>query len=213
MSTLTAGVFLPCGPNVEPEPVFVEDYQNIQKLVGGHFDVVTTDCNMRDMMFVGYVNDEGLINGMEINYLATNLFKREIHGDVVVVWGLSPNGEYDGDNYDIPDELYETLVSGLTEGTAQAYNMAVGMSTVCMFAIDNDICTEEEVDRATVTIHQCAIMGDRKSEAFNNSRNFLLNMLDLVVTAVKDNDYEIEGLDYDDCHGLVKFCTEMKGHI
>ena len=210
MSTITVGLFLPSGVNVEPEPIFVEDYKSIQSAVGGNFDAITTNCGMEEMLFVGYVNDEFLINGMEMNYLATNLFKREIHGNCVVVWGLAQNGEYDGENYDIPEEFYEALVSGLTEGTAGAYNLAVSMATICDFAIQHNICDVDTLDRATFTMYDCSVNGDRSSERYNNAIATLKGMLDDVATFAEDNAEGIDELNADEMQEITRFCLQMK---
>lgn len=211
MSAITVGLFLPSGVNVEPQPIFVEDYKTIQSAVGGTFDAITTNCGMEDMLFVGYVNDEGLIIGMEMNYLATNLFKREIHGDCVVVWGLSEDGEYDGENHDIPEEVYGVLVNGLTEGTASAYNLAVSMAAVCDFAVSFNICDIDTIDRATATMHQCAIMGDRSSELYTNAMDTLKGMLNDVASFAEINAEGIGGFDKNDLQNLAGFCHHMKG--
>ncbi len=209
MSSITVGLFLPSGVNVEPEPIFVEDYKSIQSAVGGTFDAITTNCGMEEMLFVGYVNDEFLINGMEMNYLATNLFKREIHGNCVVVWGLSEDGEYDGDNHDIPEGVYGVLVDGLTEGTASAYNLAVSMATICDFAIQHNISDEETLDRATFTMYDCSTNGDRSSERYNNAMATLKGMLDDVATFAEDNAEGIGELNADEMQQIAGFCRHM----
>lgn len=71
----------------------------LQDAVGGLIDVVRAED------FVGYVNDEGLIWGLEPNLTASILFQRHLVGNIVLVGALSPNGVYDGENYDAPDHL------------------------------------------------------------------------------------------------------------
>lgn len=130
MSNIVEAILLPTGSNVAPEPVLIDDYKSIQRIVGGTFDCVRTDMGRDDVALVGYVHDEGLLLNMDYNYLATALFKREIRGDVVVVWGLSPNGHYDGDNHDMPKHINDFLRTDLLIHTATAYNMATTMSLV-----------------------------------------------------------------------------------
>jgi hypothetical protein len=53
------------------------------------FDVVVESMGRpEDTQFVGFVRDEFLFDGSEYNYLATALFKRDIHGGCVVLWGV-----------------------------------------------------------------------------------------------------------------------------
>lgn len=114
------------GENVVSEPCFVDDMDDIQRQVGGVFDVVTTTMGVDDgkCVVVGYINDEGLVNGLPLNFLATALFQREIHGDVVVVWGLNGSGKYDGSKYDLPTGMMDFLLHDLVTATAEIYNDA-----------------------------------------------------------------------------------------
>jgi hypothetical protein len=75
------------------------NYQAINDLVGGWFDAV------RGEDFVVYVHDEGLLIGLEPNVFATMLTGQVIVGDVVIVGALNENGEYDGENHDVPEEI------------------------------------------------------------------------------------------------------------
>lgn len=212
MSTLTSALLLPCGANVEPQPVLVEDYKTIQQLVGGNFDAVTTNCGgINNMLFVGYINDEGAVNGMEYNYLATNLFRREMYGDMVLVWGLNENHEYDGQNHDIPSEIYETLTETLTESTATAYNMSVGMASLCDFAIENGIISAEDMDR---------VLMDMYTESFSDSKSVKALVAKGVVRDVINDVQEFceQHKDYEDNEenmywALAQFCQIAKGAI
>ena len=145
MSTMVSAVFLPAGVDVEPQPMLVTDYTDLQNAVGGRFDVVSTNMNMDDVSIIGYVNDEGILLGMEMNYLATNLFQRELFGDCVVVWGLNEDGEYDGENHDIPSSVYEFLTKDLLLSTAHSYNMAAMMAYACQYAVEQGYATTQEV--------------------------------------------------------------------
>ena len=73
--------------------------QIIHNLVDGHFDVVRP--SNRDQHFVGYVNDEGLLTGMEPNTLASAIFGRFLCGPCVIVGTLNENGVEDGDSYNL----------------------------------------------------------------------------------------------------------------
>lgn len=60
------------------------------------------DC-VRGSDYVGYVNDTGLIDGLPLNYIASILFGRVICGDAILFGSFSPDGEYDGDEHDVPE--------------------------------------------------------------------------------------------------------------
>jgi hypothetical protein len=128
---IVEAILLPSGINTEPTSVLVDDYTSIQNLVGGNFDCVRTDLGKPDdVALVGYVNDMGLVINLELNYLASALFGREIRGDAVVTWGLSPNGYYDGDNHDMPDFISCFIKTDLLMQTATAYNLAATLDVV-----------------------------------------------------------------------------------
>ena len=77
----------------------------LQQHVGGYIDAV------RGEDIVGYVNDEGLLIGLDINAGASMLFGRLLVGNVVIVGGLNERGEYDGENHDTPSWLNELLLT------------------------------------------------------------------------------------------------------
>lgn len=68
----------------------------IHEIVGGWFDCV------RGEEIVGYVHDEGLLIGLPVNAVASMLFQRPLVGDCVVIGSLNEQGEYDGENHDVP---------------------------------------------------------------------------------------------------------------
>lgn len=71
----------------------------IRRLVGNWFDCV------RGEGFVGYVDDEGLLNGSEFNPIASIVFGRYLAGVTVVFGCVNPdNGEYDGEDYSITND-------------------------------------------------------------------------------------------------------------
>lgn len=212
MSTLTSALLLPSGANVEPQPILIEDYKSIQELVGGNFDAVTTNCGgINNMLFVGYINDEGAVNGMEYNYLATNLFRREMYGDMVLVWGLNENHEYDGRNHDIPSEIYETLTETLTESTATAYNMSVGMASLCDFAIENGIIQQDILEDALM---------DMYTESFTDSKSIKAVLARDIIRSVINDVQEFaeqhpdnDGTEENKYWALAEFCKIAKGAI
>ncbi len=96
------------------------NYQEINALVGGWFDAV------RGEDFVVYVHDEGLLIGLEPNVFATMLTGQVIVGDVVIVGALNENGEYDGENHDVP-EIVVNLAHNecLRVNTSESYRQRV----------------------------------------------------------------------------------------
>jgi hypothetical protein len=139
-----AGALLPTGINKEIEPVMVGEYTDIQTMVGGAFDCVTT--KVAGQIIVGYVHDEGLLIGLEQNWFASALFSRNLVGPCVIVAGESPSGEYDGENYDLPENFFQFLTTKFTEHVAETYNEATTATIVLQLAQHFGLATEEELD-------------------------------------------------------------------
>jgi Domain of unknown function (DUF3846) len=74
----------------------------INEVVGGWFDSVSEN----GLGIVGYINDEGLLIGLPMNAVASALFGRPLAGDCVVIGALNEQGEYDGENHDVPDFVW-----------------------------------------------------------------------------------------------------------
>lgn len=146
MSTITSGLLLPAGSHVTPEPILVQDYKSIQQIVGGPFDAVRTDMGHEKVALVGYVHDEGMLIPLEYNYIATALFKQNIFGDCVLVWGLDEDGIYDGDNHDIPEFMVEFLSEELMQHVAESYNISASIALILDYAVEFGVAEEDEVD-------------------------------------------------------------------
>jgi hypothetical protein len=146
---IKTAVLLPAGARVQPEEILVNDYKNIQDIVGGCFDCVRYDgegFNGEPVVLCGYVHDEGLLLGMETNYLASMLFGRMIVGPCVVTYALSPSGTYDGDDYEMPAELIGFLTNDLLVATATTYNQAALMAVASEQMVASGALTEEDVE-------------------------------------------------------------------
>ena len=146
---IKTAVLLPAGVRVNPQEVLVDDYKNIQDMVGGHFDCVRFNgqgVNGEPVALCGYVHDEGLLLGLETNYLASMLFGRMIVGPCLVTYALSPNGEYDGDDYDMPNDLLEYLTNDLLAATAMTYNQAGLMAFASEQMVAAGVLTEDDLD-------------------------------------------------------------------
>lgn len=161
---IKTAVLLPAGVQVNPEEVLIDDYQNIQAIVGGNFDCVRYNgegLNGEPVTLCGYVHDEGLLLGMETNYLASMLFGRMIVGPCVVTYALSPNGEYDGDDYEMPAELIGFLTTDLLVATATTYNQAALMAVATEQMVESGVLTQEDVDMMAAEMEACSL-GEQK---------------------------------------------------
>jgi hypothetical protein len=78
-------------------------HSEIHEMVGGWFDCVRSET------IIGYVHDTGLIDGLPINPIATALFGRILCGTCVVFGAMNENGEYDGDDHDVPTHDLELI--------------------------------------------------------------------------------------------------------
>lgn len=145
MGTMVSGALLPCGVGNTIEPAIVDGLDSLQQYVGGMIDAVSTELP-NGLIIVGYVNDEGLMLNMETNWFASALFDRQIVGNVVLVSGTSPEGEYDGENYDLPESFFMFLSTKFTEHVAQTYNECVAMTLGLNLAHRLGIISDDELD-------------------------------------------------------------------
>lgn len=96
-------------------PLFLDEdtaHIAINQVVGGWFDSVSE----QDFGLVGYINDEGLLIGLPMNAVASALFGRPLAGDCVVIGGLNEQGEYDGENHDVPDFVWSNEFAQIVQG-------------------------------------------------------------------------------------------------
>lgn len=182
-NNIVTAVLLPTGINVEPEEIFIEDFESIQRFVGGHFDCVRTDLGKTDWSLVGYVHDEGLILDFEPNFLATALFGQEIRGACVIVWGLSPNGFYDGDNYDMPTFALKFLKEQLLLKTAAVYNLSVMTEGVMKVLI------EEGYPKAKDLVWAMEIIDTTDKTNYNLASMILQEAMRWGVNHLEDEDF------------------------
>lgn len=144
MSAVT-GLLLNAGVGGTIEPVVIDKLETIQGYVGGIIDAVTQQVS-KDICAVGYVHDEGLILDLEMNWIASALFMREIRGPVVVVNGFNEACEYDGDNHDLPDVFVEYMQTTFLQKVAETYNESTIVSAMLQMAIDEGVAEEHEID-------------------------------------------------------------------
>jgi len=144
-------VLLPVGDDAEPMPVSVSGLESLQALVGGYIDATYAEYDTEQMplefdeyakcRIVGYLHDEGAINGMEMNKLATLMFRQPLFGPVVVVGDCDDNGE----NTELPDWFLQCVYSGALQQTvelldSQAHTLAVAVK----FAVEDGLLEHEE---------------------------------------------------------------------
>ena len=159
-SRTVSGALLPTGINRKIEPVLVDGVDSIQTYVGGMFDCVTQVMPDNTVM-VGYIHDEGMLLNLEMNWFASALFMRELHGPVVLVSGSSPSGEYDGENYDIPTHIYAWLISNFTEKVADTYNESVMVTALLNAGVELGVITVAEKNEMYDLIASATEGGDQ----------------------------------------------------
>lgn len=142
---LRSALYLPAGPFVEPQETLVGGIESIQDLTEGVFDAVRRE--VKNGVLVGYVNDNALFDEMPFNYLATAMFGQSLYGPCVLVWGTNPEGEYDGEDYDLPAWFVDFATTTFLQGVADAYNDATAMTVIFGIAIEHEVLTREENDR------------------------------------------------------------------
>lgn len=160
---MVQGALLTAGVGASVKPVKIDCLEDIQGLVGGNIDAVRVEV-ADNLMAVGYVHDEGLLLNMETNWLASALFQQEIRGDVVVVNGYSPYGEYDGENYDLPTGFIKYLSNEFTARVRDTYNESVAISLAMGFAISNGSLTTQEADDFMTMLHDYVENGGTDKE-------------------------------------------------
>jgi hypothetical protein len=153
MFGMTTGLVIYADPKKEPE-AFVFSSENslaeIQAKVGGYIDSVKTqainEADDTEMVLVGYVHDEGRILNMPLNPLASIVFNRELVGDVVLVNGTNPeNGDYDGENYDLPLDFINYIMHMHPE-VVRMLQFSKGLSSSVALAYRAGVVTKEELE-------------------------------------------------------------------
>jgi hypothetical protein len=163
MGTLKSGALLPAGNGEQIEPVMVEDYKSIQQIVGGCFDVVRKELE-DGTVICGYVHDEGLLLGMDTNWFASALFERHLVGPCVVVSGTSPSGEYDGDDYDLPEMFFQFLTNQFTEHVVECYNETMLVTVGIELARLHGIVTDDDLADLDEILEDVVILGGDRDE-------------------------------------------------
>lgn len=192
MFGMTTGLVIYADPTKEPE-AFVFSTENslteIQAKVGGYIDSVKTQAiNESDdtqMVLVGYVHDEGKILNMPMNPLASIVFNRDLVGDVVLVSGTNPdNGDYDGENYDLPLDFINYIMHMHPE-VVKMLQFSKGLSGAVALAFRAGVISKDEVDYVTQYAEQAQQNG-RFMEAVNDVPERFQDILSRSVTYLND---------------------------
>lgn len=172
MSKFVEGILFPVGDETEPVPVAVGGLESLQGFVGGLIDAVRRDYDPSEVWgeyapegsepftAVGYVNDDGIALGLEINKLASTVFQRELYGPVVVVSGTSPSGVYDGENYGLPTWFSDAVCNGSLQEAVDLGDQLLEIVRAVSVAVRDGIITIPEVKLAWVL----ANLGDKDSQ-------------------------------------------------
>lgn len=193
MEKMIAGMLLPCGSGVVPEPVLVNGLDSLNMMVEGTIDAVTTTLGTDgDAVIVGYINDEGLILGLEFNYIASALFGREIVGNCVIVWGLNSDGVYDGESYDLPSDIVDFINNQVMETVATGYGTASILGVFCNIAMELGIESEDDIMWRSEQLMLSAQIGNIDSE-HDSHIDFFINMIHKVLEHGETLEHDTDG--------------------
>lgn len=64
------------------------------------------DC-VRGENFHAYVNDTGETDGLPLNPIASSILGENVFGNVIIFGSLTPDGEWDGEEHDVPRPIIE----------------------------------------------------------------------------------------------------------
>jgi hypothetical protein len=92
------------------------------------------------------INEDGREKDLEMNWIASALFMREIVGDVVLVRSVDENGVLADDFMDLPTEFITWLEERHMPRVADSYNKTMMVSAIFKFAVMENLIPEEEVD-------------------------------------------------------------------
>ena len=94
------GCVLPSGVGKSIKRVIIGELEDLQRLVGGQIEPITMQGG-DDFFITMLVNEDGRQQDLEMNWIASALFMREIVGDVVLVGANVTDGEI-ADEFELP---------------------------------------------------------------------------------------------------------------
>ena len=159
MSNKVTGLLLNAGVGGTIDTITVDGLESIQSYVGGTIDAVRAEV-ADTICAVGYVHDEGLILDLEMNWLASALFSREIRGNVVLVNGYNEDNEYDGDNHEFPEVFVVYMKTAFLAKVANAYNESQMISAMLKYSLDAGLITKEGIDNLLEELGEAILTDD-----------------------------------------------------
>lgn len=159
MSNKVTGLLLNAGVGGTIDTVTIDSLESIQNYVGGTIDAVRAEV-ADTICAVGYVHDEGLILDLEMNWLASALFSREIRGNVVLVNGYNKDNEYDGDNHEFPEVFVVYMKTAFLAKVANAYNESQMISAMLQYSLDTGLISKQGIDNLMEELGEAILTDD-----------------------------------------------------
>jgi len=180
------GCVLPAGVGGQIKRVIIEDLDDLQKLVGGYIEPVTAQF-AEDFFVTMLVNEEGIQKDLEMNWIASALFMREIVGDVVLVRAQDDNGVLADDFLDLPTEFIGWLEERHMPKVANAYNQTLMVSAMFRLAIQENLIPEDEVEQFFIDTMSYLEGGEIEPELQKKTTEFIDKIIALVEEKVTAN--------------------------
>jgi len=180
------GCVLPAGVGGQIKRVIIEDLNDLQKLVGGYIEPVTAQF-AEDFFVTMLVNEEGIQQNLEMNWIASALFMREIVGDVVLVRAQDDNGVLADDFLDLPTEFIGWLEERHMPKVANAYNQTLMVSAMFRLAVQENLIPEDEVEQFFIDTMVYLEGGDIEPELQKKTTEFIDKVIALVEEKVTAN--------------------------
>jgi hypothetical protein len=180
------GCVLPAGVGGQIKRVIIEDLNDLQKLVGGYIEPVTAQF-AEDFFVTMLVNEEGIQQDLEMNWIASALFMREIVGDVVLVRAQDDNGVLADDFLDLPTEFIGWLEERHMPKVANAYNQTLMVSAMFRLAVQENLIPEDEVEQFFIDTMVYLEGGEIAPELQKKTTEFIDKVIALVEEKVTAN--------------------------
>jgi hypothetical protein len=180
------GCVLPAGVGGQIKRVIIEDLNDLQKLVGGYIEPVTAQF-AEDFYVTMLVNEEGIQQDLEMNWIASALFMREIVGDVVLVRAQDDNGVLADDFLDLPTEFIGWLEERHMPKVANAYNQTLMVSAMFRLAVQENLIPEDEVEQFFIDTMVYLEGGEIEPELQKKTTEFIDRVIALVEEKVTAN--------------------------
>lgn len=180
------GCVLPAGVGGQIKRVIIEDLNDLQKLVGGYIEPVTAQF-AEDFYVTMLVNEEGIQQDLEMNWIASALFMREIVGDVVLVRAQDDNGVLADDFLDLPTEFIGWLEERHMPKVANAYNQTLMVSAMFRLAVQENLIPEDEVEQFFIDTMVYLEGGEIEPELQKKTTEFIDKVIALVEEKVTAN--------------------------